>query len=59
MKNAKRVACLLSTSACLIVPNLGVAADNCSGLYVNVGQSAETTELASGNTLVMVQGYHY
>jgi hypothetical protein len=52
-ETTKAFACCLSAAASCVIPSLSLAADNCSGTYVNVGQSAETTELASGNTLVL------
>jgi hypothetical protein len=54
MSVTKKLACLSSMSAaCLIVLNFGLAADDCSGHYVNVGQSAETTELANGTVVAV------
>jgi len=53
MNTTRKPACLGTLIACLVVPNLGIAADNCSGHYINVGQSAESTEQSSGNSLAM------
>jgi len=37
MRNAKMVVCLGAFAACVGVPGLSVAEDNCSGHYVDVG----------------------
>ena len=36
MRTTKTLACLGTLTACLVVPTLGVAEDNCSGYMINV-----------------------
>jgi hypothetical protein len=49
--NAKLVRIGVATLS--LLPLGSEAADNCSGHYVNVGQSAEVTDLGNGNSLVV------
>jgi hypothetical protein len=51
MRNAKMVVCLGAFAACVGVPSLGVAADNCSGAWVEVGMNF-------GNTIVSFNDDH-
>jgi hypothetical protein len=46
-----KLTCLGSIVACLAASTVGLAADNCSGHYVSVGVSGDSSEQSSGNSL--------